>query len=745
MQILLWIFATSGMQKASAALLLLIARPCLCVWPFASSTSSSSSCARPTPVFVVGASHSGTTLALRELSRLPTLYAEQTEARAHGLSLARARGLSLACARGVRRPRAQTGMFGRGMGGNERAEQAAKQKAEHEIAAITRRCENATIGSPLVRDWVEKTPKHAMVLPRLLARFPHAKVIFMVRDPRELHVSLLARVNFNGSASMGLKPTIGISNLVVALLGASAPSGGAAARLLPAGAGAAAGHQSPSLISASSCANNILLVRYEDLCSDCAAVMQRIYRFVGHAPAGGSPPGGACSALNPLVHWNEKEARRVGLGSADAARPPPPMEEMLAAEEARARSATGAGLTEKQRRRLLARHHEQLRSWQMHQPVRCAARRYPGKLSPTQQAALTGVMGKLSRYMSLMGYDREAEKVEMSASAKASCGAAVHAGIVREAARGDSQGGPRFSWLPSWLPLWPSKSAAALAPAARPAAAVAEVERGGWKTIHTFIGAQDELTGSGDRTRYYDGRSTSQAGQDSIVAALFGGKRGGYFVDLAANDAVKISNSIHLERAFGWRGVCVDGNWQYMARHRYRKCTVINAVVSARTNETVSFLERGGGGGIVSEGTDNKPGSVAARNVKSFSTVAFGEMLAYAGAPKVIDYWSLDVEGAEELVLRATPFEEYTFLVITIERPTPACHGILSAKGYVCVGTIGGAPSRGGPILDVVYMHRASWRTTRDQTLQQVAAQFPALGLNRSVCGRPLCGNRICR
>lgn len=43
----------------------------------------------------------------------------------------------------------------------------------------------------------------------------------------------------------------------------------------------------------------------------------------------------------------------------------------------------------------------------------------------------------------------------------------------------------------------------------------------------------------------------SQAGQDAEVLALFNSKSGGYFVDLAANDAYHWSNTLHLEQQLG--------------------------------------------------------------------------------------------------------------------------------------------------------------------------------------------------
>ena len=47
----------------------------------------------------------------------------------------------------------------------------------------------------------------------------------------------------------------------------------------------------------------------------------------------------------------------------------------------------------------------------------------------------------------------------------------------------------------------------------------------------------------------------SQWRQDEVVATLFRGKRNGYFIDLAANHAYKLSNTYALEQKYDWNGV----------------------------------------------------------------------------------------------------------------------------------------------------------------------------------------------
>merc|ERR1712196_85838 len=52
------------------------------------------------------------------------------------------------------------------------------------------------------------------------------------------------------------------------------------------------------------------------------------------------------------------------------------------------------------------------------------------------------------------------------------------------------------------------------------------------------------------------------------------------------------------------------------------------------------------------------------------------------GVPPIIDYLSLDVEGAESLVMRGFPWEQYSFLVLTVERPKNELRTSLSRHGY---------------------------------------------------------------
>jgi hypothetical protein len=70
----------------------------------------------------------------------------------------------------------------------------------------------------------------------------------------------------------------------------------------------------------------------------------------------------------------------------------------------------------------------------------------------------------------------------------------------------------------------------------------------GWTTIDVFYGKRDLLPIP------HNNKWPAQAKQDKIVADLFRNKKGGYFIDLAAHQAVYLSNTFGLERELGWTG-----------------------------------------------------------------------------------------------------------------------------------------------------------------------------------------------
>ena len=151
-------------------------------------------------------------------------------------------------------------------------------------------------------------------------------------------------------------------------------------------------------------------------------------------------------------------------------------------------------------------------------------------------------------------------------------------------------------------------------------------------------------------------------------------KQHGFFIDLAANDPIKISNTRALERDFHWRGVCVEPNVKY---HRaiwdQRSCTLVpNAITSSRGQvsftspkaEKIWGFDGEAFGHIVEDNTEIKGEERPSWTVPS---LPFSDVLSTLYAPTTIDYLSLDVEGAEELVMNTFPWHTHNVTIMSVD------------------------------------------------------------------------------
>lgn len=213
--------------------------------------------------------------------------------------------------------------------------------------------------------------------------------------------------------------------------------------------------------------------------------------------------------------------------------------------------------------------------------------------------------------------------------------------------------------------------------------------REGWSTIHIHFGQFDGLEpkGSDKKLTLKGVEWFSQVGQDKVMVDLIG--ENGYFIDLAANDAVEFSNTLALEKSHGWKGLCVEPNPAYWYRLGHRTgCTVVGAMVggdSPISKEPRAVRFRGVYGGL----TDTMDARLANRKKEPPAPteyrymVSFETLLEKFSVPSTIDYLSLDVEGAEYLVMEKFPFDRYLIRVLTVERPSANLRDLLQAHGYM--------------------------------------------------------------
>jgi len=181
---------------------------------------------------------------------------------------------------------------------------------------------------------------------------------------------------------------------------------------------------------------------------------------------------------------------------------------------------------------------------------------------------------------------------------------------------------------------------------------------------------------------------------------------GGYYVELGANDGIAQSNTLYFEKYRHWKGLLVEP-----APHNYLQCRANRspdnsmycaACVSfdydrefvrlAYSNLMSTPL------GLSSDILDPLAHAQSGRqflgqsgDVFEYGAVArtLNDLLQESRAPAIVDFLSLDVEGAELEVLRGVDHEAYRFRFILVEcRDFDRMDTYLRTVGYTFVESL---------------------------------------------------------
>jgi FkbM family methyltransferase len=167
-------------------------------------------------------------------------------------------------------------------------------------------------------------------------------------------------------------------------------------------------------------------------------------------------------------------------------------------------------------------------------------------------------------------------------------------------------------------------------------------------------------------------------------------KRGGYFVEFGAADGIIGSNTILLEREFGWSGILAEPNPVWHADlARNRTARIDHRCVFKTTGERVRFAATNYHGlSTIAEfaTTDGHAKSRAEHDILAVETVTLNDLLASHGAPRTIDYVSIDTEGSELAILEAFDFVRWDVRLFSIEHNLTArerdIDRLMHSRGY---------------------------------------------------------------
>ncbi len=185
-------------------------------------------------------------------------------------------------------------------------------------------------------------------------------------------------------------------------------------------------------------------------------------------------------------------------------------------------------------------------------------------------------------------------------------------------------------------------------------------------------------------------RSRSQLLQDLWVAYELRSRKNGFFVEFGAADGITYSNSLYLESELGWRGILAEPAriWHHALKTN-RACFVDDRCVWIETGKQISFNEAPTSAHSTIDAYSNADMHAASREGGRrymVETVSLNDLLVHWGAPRRIEYLSMDTEGSELEILSAFDFETYDVRLITVEHNhtdrRQAIFDLLKSKGY---------------------------------------------------------------
>ena len=164
-------------------------------------------------------------------------------------------------------------------------------------------------------------------------------------------------------------------------------------------------------------------------------------------------------------------------------------------------------------------------------------------------------------------------------------------------------------------------------------------------------------------------RHFSQIGQSEFVDELLKGRRNGVFIECGAFDGETNSNSLFFELHRNWTGVLIEANpiYHQSVLSKNRNAYVVRACLSTASKpQTVRFKQARLLSGIA---TYNKLYNSGGYNSSPSVEVQCFPLNAITAALGIrhVDYFSLDVEGAEMDILSRIDWTQFSVDVMTVE------------------------------------------------------------------------------
>ncbi|GAA4477533.1 hypothetical protein GCM10023157_10830 [Gluconacetobacter asukensis] len=168
--------------------------------------------------------------------------------------------------------------------------------------------------------------------------------------------------------------------------------------------------------------------------------------------------------------------------------------------------------------------------------------------------------------------------------------------------------------------------------------------------------------------------SSAQIYQDLWVLLMTNKKRNGFFVEFGACDGVFLSNTLLLEKEYGWNGILAEPNPIWFDKlTNNRNCILDHSCVYSRSGENIKMLcvteqpELSRIVSVVPQDVHEHDGNRADAQISYVDTISLNDLLVKHSAPSTIDYLSIDTEGSEFEILNSFHFDKCDVRLITVE------------------------------------------------------------------------------
>jgi FkbM family methyltransferase len=185
-------------------------------------------------------------------------------------------------------------------------------------------------------------------------------------------------------------------------------------------------------------------------------------------------------------------------------------------------------------------------------------------------------------------------------------------------------------------------------------------------------------------------RSASQVFQDLFVQFILREKREGYFVEFGATNGIDLSNTLMLEKHFGWHGILAEpGRQWHEALTKNRRADIDFRCVWTRTGDNLKFTEAFAGefSTITRYASRDMNRVVRSKGNKIVvESISLADLLKYHNAPYRVDYISIDTEGSELPILEAFSFERdisiFTIEHNFVQNDRDEIYSLMRSNGY---------------------------------------------------------------